>query len=228
MKDIIITIDGYAGCGKSTTAKAVAKALGYRYIDSGGMYRAITLYFQENYVQLTNPKDIQRALAAIDIQFTYNPITQINTIYLNRRNVEEKIRARDVTEYVSQVSAIPAVRDTMIHLQQKLGKDQRIVMDGRDGGTTVFPHADLKIFMTADIEVRAERRQKEWMEQDQLIDFDKVKKSLLTRDRMDKTRKASPLKKAADAIKLDTTYMLFHEQVEEVLHLATSKILGVF
>ena len=121
MKDIIITIDGHGGCGKSTTAKAVAKALGYMYIDSGGMYRAVTLYFQENYIQLTNLKDIKKALAAIDIQLIYNPTTETNEIYLNRLNVEEKIRAMDITEKVSQVSAIQAVRDTMVHFNNFRG-----------------------------------------------------------------------------------------------------------
>jgi len=227
MQKIIITIDGYAGSGKSSTAKTVAKALGYRYVDSGAMYRAVTLYFQENYVSLTEPKSITNALAHINLQFIYNSNNEVNEIYLNGTNVEAKIREMDIVEKVSQVSALSKVREAMVSLQRKMGKDKGIVMDGRDIGTTVFPEAALKLFMTADIDVRAERRQQELMRKDQLIDFESIKERLRKRDHLDETRENSPLKKATDAIELDTTYMLFAEQAEKVLSLAVSKVIEV-
>ena len=227
MQKIIITIDGYAGSGKSSTAKTVAKALGYRYVDSGAMYRAVTLYFQENYVSLTDPKSITDALAHINLQFIYNSNNEVNEIYLNGTNVEAKIREMDIVEKVSQVSALSKVREAMVSLQRKMGKDKGIVMDGRDIGTTVFPEAALKLFMTADIDVRAERRQQELMRKDQLIDFESIKERLRKRDHLDETRENSPLKKATDAIELDTTYMLFAEQAEKVLSLAVSKVIEV-
>ena len=159
MKKITIAIDGYSACGKSTTAKAVAAILGYTYIDSGAMYRAVTLYFLDNYVSLTNEKEIERALQKIDIGFKKNPDNNRHEICLNGLNVEADIRKMRISEMVSPVSAIPQVRKAMVAIQQKMGKKKGIVMDGRDIGTVVFPDAELKLFMTADINVRAERRQ---------------------------------------------------------------------
>jgi len=225
-KKIIIAVDGYSACGKSTTAKEVAAALGYRYIDSGAMYRAVTLYFLDHHVSLTNPKEIIRALNQIQISFKFNPRKDASETYLNGLNVEKDIRKMRVSEMVSPVSAIKEVRVAMVEQQRKMGKDRGVVMDGRDIGTVVFPQAELKLFMTADILVRAFRRQKELMERDQLVDLDEVVDNILKRDKIDTTRAESPLKQAADAMVIDTTHITIDEQVDEVLRIALSKILA--
>src|SRR5687768_14602855 len=160
LKKIVIAIDGYSACGKSTTAKQVASILGYRYIDTGAMYRAVTLYFLDHHVALTNPKEVARALQQINITFKVNS-KNISETYLNGLNVENDIRKMKISENVSQISAIKEVRDFLVEQQRRMGKEKAIVMDGRDIGTVVFPKADLKMFMTADILVRAFRRQKE-------------------------------------------------------------------
>lgn len=227
MRKIIIALDGYSACGKSSTAKLVASALGYNYIDTGAMYRAVTLYFYENYVELTNPKAISEALENIEISFHFNPNTQKSDTFLNNLNVEEEIRKMYISERVSQVSAIPDVRKAMVRQQQKMGKKRGVVMDGRDIGTVVFPDAEVKVFMTADLYTRAIRRQKELIEKDEIVDLDEIIENLQTRDRIDTTRTESPLRKAEDAHFLDTTYMTIDEQVEYVLQLATTKILEV-
>lgn len=227
MRKIIIALDGYSACGKSSTAKLVASALGYNYIDTGAMYRAVTLHFYENYIELTNPKAIADALNKIDINFIYNTHTQHSDTYLNGLNVEEEIRKMYISERVSQVSAITEVRRAMVKQQQKLGKKRGVVMDGRDIGTTVFPDAEVKIFMTADLYTRAYRRQKELIEKDEIVDLDEIIENLQTRDRLDTTRSESPLRKAEDAHFLDTTFMTIDEQVEYVLQLATSSIIKV-
>jgi cytidylate kinase len=225
LKKIIIAIDGYSSCGKSTTAKQVAAKLGYGYIDTGAMYRAVTLYFLDNYINLTNPKAIEKALNEINITFHYNPKTQQNEVFLNGVNVEKEIRKMRISDKVSEVSAIPAVRHAMVAQQQKMGKKRGIVMDGRDIGTRVFPDAELKIFMTADINVRAARRQQELLEKNQLVNLEEVIENLLHRDLIDTTREESPLRKAEDAHLIDTTYITVEEQVEEVVHLAMGEMI---
>jgi cytidylate kinase len=224
MKKIIIAIDGYSACGKSTTAKEVASVLGYRYIDSGAMYRAVTLFFLDNHVALTNPKEVEQALRQIQLSFHVNS-HGVTEMFLNGVNVEKKIRKMRISENVSPVSAVKDVRVAMVEQQRRLGKDKGIVMDGRDIGTVVFPDADLKLFLTADIQVRAARRQQELLEKDNLVDLDTVIANITERDRIDSTRKESPLVKAADAIEMDTTHITIDEQVDEVVRQALSKIM---
>jgi cytidylate kinase len=224
MKKIIIAIDGYSACGKSTTAKTVASRLGYIYIDSGAMYRAVTLYFCENHISSTNPHQVAQALADIHIQFVHNSKSEKNETYLNGSNVEEEIRKMYISEKVSEVSAIPEVRKAMVHLQQQMGKRRGLVMDGRDIGTCVFPDAELKIFMTADIMVRAHRRQEELTEKNELVAFDEIIKNLQMRDHLDTTRKENPLRMAEDAYLLDNTSITIGEQIDFVIGLANSKM----
>lgn len=224
VRKIVIAIDGYSACGKSTTAKQVAAVLGYRYIDTGAMYRAVTLSFLDHHVALTNPREVVRALDDIHINFIVNSRNQSET-FLNGQNVEKKIRSMRVSERVSEVSTIREVRERMVELQRKMGKEKGLVMDGRDIGTTVFPQAELKVFMTADMLVRAFRRQKELLERDQLVDLDEVLENLARRDKIDTTRKESPLRQADDALIIDTTNITLDEQVDEVVRLALSKMI---
>jgi cytidylate kinase len=226
LKKIVIAIDGYSACGKSTTAKDVATILGYKYIDSGAMYRAVTVYFLEHHVSLSNPKEINRALNNINVSFKVNS-KGVTETFLNNLNVEREIRRMRISENVSPVSAIHDVRVAMVEQQRKLGKEKGIVMDGRDIGTVVFPNAELKFFMTADILVRAFRRQKELLELDRLVDLDNVIENIEQRDMIDTTRKESPLRKADDAIIIDTTHITIDEQVDEVVRLAVSKALNL-
>lgn len=221
---MVIAIDGYSACGKSTTAKEVARILGYRYIDSGAMYRAVTLYFLDNHVSLSNPKEILKALSQIHIAFKVNSKGMSET-YLNNLNVEKEIRKMRISEKVSPVSAIKDVRIAMVEQQRRMGKEKAIVMDGRDIGTVVFPNAELKFFMTADMVVRAIRRQKELLENDRLVDLDEVIENIAQRDKIDTTRKESPLRQAPDAIVIDTTHITVEEQVDEVVRQAVSKAL---
>jgi cytidylate kinase len=216
LRKIVIAIDGYSACGKSTTAKEVANILGYRYIDSGAMYRAVTLYFLDHHVALTNPKEISRALQQITVSFKVNSKGKSET-YLNGLNVEKAIRKMRVSEIVSEVSTIKEVRVALVEQQRRLGKEKGIVMDGRDIGTVVFPNAELKLFMNADILIRAFRRQKELLDRDQLIDLDDVIENILHRDDIDTSRKESPLKQAEDAVVIDTTHIAIDEQVDEVV-----------
>lgn len=218
---LIIAIDGYSACGKSTTARSAARILGYRYIDTGAMYRAVTLYFLEHHVSLTNPREIDKALQQINISFRVNAAGESET-FLNGLNVEQAIRELRVAENVSQVSALRAVRIKLVEQQRKIGKQKGVVMDGRDIGTVVFPDADLKFFMTADILVRAMRRQRELLEKDILADLDSVIENLRERDRIDTTRAESPLRQAHDAIVIDTTHLTIDEQVDEVVRRAVS------
>lgn len=224
VRKIVIAIDGYSACGKSTTAKQVAAVLGYRYIDTGAMYRAVTLSFLDHHVALTNPREVVRALDDIHISFVVNSKNQSET-FLNGQNVEKKIRSMRVSERVSEVSTIREVRERMVELQRKMGKEKGLVMDGRDIGTTVFPQAELKVFMTADMLIRAFRRQKELLERDQLVDLDEVLENLARRDQIDTTRKESPLRQADDALVIDTTNITLDEQVDEVVRLALSKMI---
>ena len=223
VKKIIIAIDGYSACGKSTTAKEVAKELNSRYIDSGAMYRAVTLYFLDHHVSLTNPKEVEKALQEIHITFIINS-KGISETFLNGINIESAIRKMRISENVSQVSAIREVRLAMVDQQRKLRKERGIVMDGRDIGTVVFPEAELKVFLTADMLVRAFRRQKEFLEKNDLVDIDEIVDNLTKRDQIDSTRKESPLIKADKAISIDTTHITIDEQVDEVIRLALTKM----
>jgi len=223
MSKIVIAIDGFSGCGKSSTAKAVAKKLGYTYIDSGAMYRAATLHFLNNHTVLSNEKDIKNTLKSLYITFHLNQEQQTQDTYLNGLNVEKEIRTMRVSEYVSEVSKLKEVRQALVAQQQKMGKSKGVVMDGRDIGTVVFPEAELKIFMTADLAIRAERRQKEILEKGDLIELEKIKHNLGERDRMDSTRTESPLLKAEDAIEIDTSLLEFDDQVEQIVSLAKEK-----
>jgi cytidylate kinase len=228
MKKINIAVDGHSACGKSTTAKAMAKFLGYRYVDSGAMYRAVTLYFIKNNITLTNPKSIDRALEDIVISFELNTKTGGSDTFLNGLRVENEIRLMEVTEAVSEVSALTPVRKAMVKQQKKFAKRGGVIMDGRDIGTVVLPNAELKIFMTADVNVRALRRQKELIEKDQILNFDVVKRNLQRRDKIDSSREDSPLMQADDALIIDTTYLTLDEQIEEGLMLATTRMLEQF
>ena len=219
MKDIIIAIDGNSGCGKSTTAKMVAKELGYSYIDTGAMYRATTLYFLRNYVRLTNEKDVEAALGHITIEFIFNKKFQMTETYLNGLRVEKEIRGMEVANKVSEVAALPIVRRAMVKQQQEMGKKKAVVMDGRDIGTTVFPEAEFKIFMSADTKVRAARRQKELLLKGETVTLQEIIHNLEERDRIDSTRKESPLRKADDAYSLDTTNLTIDSQTQYILKL---------
>lgn len=223
MKNIIIAIDGFSGCGKSSTARAVAKTLGYRYIDSGAMYRAVTLYFLGRSTDLQNMQEVGEALSGIDIDFSVNRSGD-SEIFLNGTNVEQKIRSMDVNRNVSFVSTLSEVRNEMVSQQQEMGRDKSIVMDGRDIGTVVFPGAELKIFMTAGLTVRALRRQKELKEKGIDEELSVIQANLEERDRMDSSRATSPLRKASDAIEIDTSDLTFDEQVQIIVKLAEKKI----
>ena len=218
MKDkIIITIDGWSSCGKSTLAKQLAKKLGYTYIDSGAMYRAITLFFLRNHIDWTDDKEVKAALKQIHLHFEVNENSQQSEIFLNDENVEYLIRDLIIADKVSDVAAIEKVRTAAVAQQQKLGDKKGIVMDGRDIGTTVFPTAELKIFMTADIAVRVERRYKEMFEKNPNIALEDVMTNLEMRDYIDSNRAVSPLRKAEDAIVLDNTHIDMKEQLKIAL-----------
>lgn len=222
-KKITIAIDGWSSCGKSTLAKQLSKKLGYLYIDSGAMYRAITLYFLRNHIDWTDKKEVQAALKEIHLDFQYNEKNGISEIYLNDENVEYVIRDLVIAEKVSDVAAIKEVRSFAVAQQQKLGEKKGIVMDGRDIGTVVFPKAELKIFMTADNAVRVERRFKELYEKNPNITIEEVKYNLEMRDYIDSHREVSPLRKADDAIVLDNTNLTEEQQFQKALSWAKEK-----
>lgn len=224
MKKINIAIDGWSSCGKSTMARQLAKALDYIFIDSGAMYRAITLYFIQNGVDLNNAVAVDNALANISLSFHKNPRTACNEIWMNGHNVDQLIREMEVANKVSDVAAIKAVREFAVDQQQVIGREKGIVMDGRDIGTTVFPSAELKIFMTANPLVRAERRHKELVVKNPTISLAEVKANLESRDRIDSTREISPLKKADDAIVLDNSELSPEQQFSLALQWAKEKI----
>ncbi len=223
-KKIIITIDGWSSCGKSTLAKQLAKELNYVYIDSGAMYRAITLYFLRNHVDWTKHKAVEHALKNIILDFRYNEHSRQSEMYLNDENVEYVIRDLVVAEKVSDVAAVKEVREFAVAQQQKMGEKKGIVMDGRDIGTVVFPDAALKIFMTADKAIRVERRYKELFEKNPNITIEEVKNNLEMRDYIDSHREVSPLRQAEDAIVLDNTKLTMKEQLEIALKWAKEKI----
>ena len=220
MKNIIIAVDGHSSCGKSTVAKAVARKLGIAYIDTGAMYRAVTLYAirhglaKEGYI---DAEGIAGALSDMDITFSFDKEMGRNTTYLNGENVEDEIRGMAVSGLVSPVSAIPAVRAKLTDWQREMGRNQSVIMDGRDIGTTVFPDADLKIFMTARPEVRARRRYDELTAKGQEANLAEILRNVKERDRQDSTRAVSPLRKADDAIVLDNSDMTREEQFDFVI-----------
>jgi len=214
---IIIAIDGYSSCGKSTLAKQLAKKLGYHYIDSGAMYRAITLYFIRNNIDLKKHDDVLAALGNIHLTFEVDEMTGESEVHLNDENVERQIREMLVADKVSEVAAVKEVRSFAVAQQKRMGKQKGIVMDGRDIGTTVFPDAELKIFLTADPAVRVQRRYEELYKTDPHISLEEVRHNLELRDYIDTSRKESPLRKAADAIVLDNTNLTREEQLEIVL-----------
>lgn len=224
-KKIIITIDGWSSCGKSTLAKKLAKELGYIYVDSGAMYRAITLYFLRNNIDLAEKKEIKEALKNISLEFSRNPQNGKTEIYLNGENVEYLIRDLVIAEKVSDVAAIKEVREFAVAQQQKMGAKKGIVMDGRDIGTVVFPKAELKIFLTADNAVRVERRFKEMFEKNPNVTVEEVKNNLEMRDYIDSHREVSPLKQAKDARVLDNTDLTEKQTFEKALEWVKGKIL---
>ncbi len=217
MRSLIIAIDGFSSCGKSTFAKAIAAKLNYAYIDTGAMYRAVTLFALQNEFikddEINLPALIDR-LDDIHITFRRNPETQQNETFLNGECVERDIRGITVSEKVSEISAIKEVRDKLVALQKEMGKDKRIVMDGRDIGTNVFPDADIKIFMTASPEVRTQRRYDELIQKGMPADWDEINRNITKRDHIDQTRSESPLKQAPDAIILDNSQMTPEQQME--------------
>lgn len=225
MKKIIITIDGYSSCGKSTLAKQLAAELDYVYIDSGAMYRAITLYFIQNRIDWADHDAVKAALRDIHLEFEFNPLSQASEITLNGENVEHLIREMLVAEKVSEVAAVKEVREFAVAQQQKMGAKKGIVMDGRDIGTTVFPYAELKIFMTADTAIRVERRFKELYAKNKSITLHEVRENLELRDYIDTNREISPLRKAEDAIILDNSQLSPDEQLELVLQWVDDAVL---
>lgn len=218
-KKIIIAIDGWSSCGKSTLAKELAKELGYLYVDSGAMYRAITLYFLRNHVDWTDKSEVRKALKEIFLEFVYNENSQQSEMHLNGENVEYVIRDLVVAEKVSDVAAIKEVRKFAVEQQQAMGKKKGIIMDGRDIGTVVFPNAELKIFLTADNAVRVERRFKELFDKNPNISIEEVKANLEMRDYIDSNREESPLRKAGDAILLDNTNLTTSETLQKAMQL---------
>ncbi|NDA60835.1 MAG: (d)CMP kinase [Chitinophagia bacterium] len=221
---IIITIDGFSSCGKSTLARQLADELNYVFIDSGAMYRAITLYFLRNHVDWNQTAKVNKALAEISLHFEYNSLTGKSDIYLNDENAEALIRDMLVSEHVSEVAAIKEVREFAVAQQQKMGEKKGIVMDGRDIGTTVFPKAELKIFVTADPSVRVERRFRELIDRNPNLTIEEVKSNLEMRDYIDSNREFSPLRKANDAVELDNSGLSKEEQLEIALKWANEKI----
>ena len=218
-KKIIITIDGWSSCGKSTLARQLAAKLGYLYIDSGAMYRAVTLYFLRNHVDWEKKQEVERALKNITLSFELNEKSHQSEILLNGENVEYVIRDMVVAEKVSDVAAIREVRAFAVVEQQKLGKKKGIVMDGRDIGTTVFPKAELKLFMTADSSTRVERRFREMFAKNPNVTIEEVKNNLEMRDYIDSNRDVSPLRKAKDAIVIDNTNISIEQQLKYALSL---------
>ena len=221
-KKIIIAIDGFSSTGKSTIAKQLAKQLGYAYVDTGAMYRAVTFYaMQHNYVSadFLKEKELIENLKNISLKFKYNEKLKFSEMYLNDKNIEKEIRTMEVSRMVSKVAAISAVRRKLVEQQQEMGKDKGLVMDGRDIGTVVFPDAELKLFMTASAEKRATRRYKELLDKGDKVSFEEVLQNVQQRDHIDSTRKDSPLIQAEDAIEFDNSDMGLKEQFERILNI---------
>jgi len=224
---IIIAIDGYSSTGKSTLAKRIAKTLGYVYVDTGAMYRAVSLFAMEKGLINENHFDVDGLISKlndIDLKFTYNSDLGYSEMFLNGKNVEKKIRSIEVSNFVSQVAAISEVREKLVEQQQKMGLSKGIVMDGRDIGTVVFPEAELKIFMTASAKNRAQRRYKEMIDNGKEISFDDVLENVTSRDLIDTTRKDSPLIKAKDAIEVDNSDLTVGETFDLVYKYVENQI----
>ena len=217
MKQLVIAIDGYSSCGKSTTAKAVAAALHYAYVDTGAMYRAVTLHLLEHQIPFDDLGRVEAALHELTISFRRNRRTGRNEVFLDGVNREDDIRQMVISNSVSEVSVIVMVRHAMVAQQQRMGRKRGVVMDGRDIGTSVFPDAEVKVFMTADVVVRAQRRQVELAGNGEQVALDDIIENLRKRDHLDSTRAESPLRRAADAVLLDTTHLVIEEQVDFVL-----------
>ncbi|MBX0292292.1 (d)CMP kinase [Hymenobacter sp. HSC-4F20] len=227
MRKIVIAIDGYSSCGKSTTAKAVAAELGYAYIDTGAMYRAVTLYLLEHGISFEDLPRVEQALHEMHIAFKRNRKTGRNELCLDGVIREDEIRQMRISNLVSEVSGIPAVRHAMVRQQQRMGRKRGVVMDGRDIGTTVFPDAEVKIFMTADVLTRALRRQEELALKEEHVPVEDIVENLRKRDHLDSTRTESPLRRAADAVLLDTTHMMIDEQVDFVLERVSASLFSL-
>ncbi len=227
MKQATIAIDGYSSCGKSTLAKEIAKHLNYRYIDSGAMYRAVTYYLLKNGILKDGhyfKKSVLKALPNINIEFYFNKDKGTSETILNGENVEKQIRTLEISKQVSSISAIKEVREKLVSLQQDMGKQGGVVMDGRDIGTVVFPDADVKLFMTASTDIRAERRYKELLEKGHQVNIDEVRQNIQKRDFIDTTREISPLKQAKNAIVIDNSELNKEEQLELALEIINQKI----
>ncbi len=223
-KKIIIAIDGFSSCGKSTLAKDLAKKLGYRYIDTGAMYRAVTYYFEENDVNIKEHEAVEKALKDISIDFDYDENTGKQITILNGYSVEKEIRSPEISNKVSPVAAIKEVRSFLVAQQQKMGDNKGIVMDGRDIGTVVFPQAELKLFMTADEDIRIERRYDELKANGENIDLEDVRENIKRRDYIDTHREESPLKQADDAIVLNNSNLTPQEQLLLVYEMVQKKV----
>ena len=227
MKKIIIAIDGYSSTGKSTVAKQLARALGYVYVDTGAMYRAVTLFAMRNQFigeDFFQKEKLIESLADVQLNFHFNAEKGFAEMYLNGENVEQEIRTMEVSNFVSQVATIPEVRKKQVQQQHELGKEKGIVMDGRDIGTVVFPNAELKLFMTASAQTRAQRRFEELQQKGENVTFDEVLQNVKSRDQIDTSRKDSPLIKAKDAVVIDNSEMSLDEQFEKILSMAKNAI----
>ncbi len=228
MRKIVIAIDGHSSTGKSTVAKRLAKALEYVYVDTGAMYRAVTLYALEHGCISDSSDDLETLIKSLDdirLRFEYNPETLQSEIHLNGENVEHKIRTLEVSRYVSKIAAIPEVRKKLVEQQQEMGKEKGVVMDGRDIGTVVFPNAELKFFMTASAKKRADRRFKELLERGEQVTYEEVLKNVQERDMLDSSRTVSPLVKAEDAIPFDNTSM-GHEEQFRIIHQKSLEVIN--
>jgi cytidylate kinase len=221
MKKITIAIDGYSSTGKSTLAKALAKKMGYLYVDSGAMYRAVTLYALDNdlIASQLNQNQLISLLPQIQIEFKMNPETGIGEVFLNGKNVEQEIRSMRVSEWVSPVSAISEVRTKLVSQQQSMGLKKGVVMDGRDIGSVVFPNAELKLFLTADDDVRAKRRFDELMQKSHNVSLESVKANLIARDQQDSSREDSPLIQTQESVVIDNSKLTIQDQLDLVLNL---------
>lgn len=221
---ISIAMDGYAGCGKSSSAREVARRLNYTYLDTGAMYRAVTLYFLRHKIDWHDPDAVLAALPQIQLRFKADPNKGQTTLFMNGEDVSKEIRKMYVTQQVSPVSAVPEVRRFLVAEQKKIGRGKGVVAEGRDIGTVVFPEAEVKVFMQADMEARVRRRKAQLQQQGHSIDEEEIRQNLKKRDHMDTTRADSPLHKAADAFTLDTSNTSFEEQVSTILELVGQAI----
>ncbi|MBQ5451592.1 MAG: (d)CMP kinase [Bacteroidales bacterium] len=228
MKNIKIALDGHSSCGKSTLAKQLAAHYGFLFIDTGAMYRAVTLYALKNGIVSSDDKidedKLRESMGKIEIAF--KRVDNQNHTLLNGEDVEKEIRQLEVSKRVSKISAIAFVREKLVDFQRRISENSSVVMDGRDIGTVVFPNAEVKFFVTANAEVRAERRYKELLEKGEKVDFNEIKQSVITRDKLDSEREVSPLRKAEDAIILDNSFMTRQEQFEFAKNIIDKVLLG--